>query len=144
LPLSFRQLIAQTRRLALVLAIGLGLAWLAPPRAHAASDLVHVASRYLGRGNFTHVRGPWCAAAVGRWLEVAGYRRLRSLRAADYARYGRPSGPAPGAIAVMRHHVGIVVGVTRRGPLILSGNHSHRVALSVYAPRKILAYRRPV
>lgn len=144
MPPTSRQLFAQTRRLVLVLAIGAGLVWLATPRAHATPDLVHVASRYIGRGNFTGFHGPWCAAAVGDWLTRAGYRRLHSFRALDYARYGRPSGPVPGAIAVMRHHIGIVVRVTRRGPLILSGNHRHRVAVSVYAPRKIIAYRRPV
>ncbi len=140
---SSAQFFARIRRLGLALALGFGLVWLAAPRAHA-QNLVSVASRFLGAGNFTHFRGPWCAAAVGKWLALAGYRRLPSLRAIDYRRYGRPSGPVPGAVAVMRHHVGIVVGMTRRGPLILSGNHGHRVGLGVYATRKILAYRSPV
>jgi uncharacterized protein (TIGR02594 family) len=140
---------AQLRRLALTLACAAGLLWLGVPHAHAASalrstPLLAAASRFLGGGNFTHFRGPWCAAAVGRWLSIAGYRRLRSLRAIDYARYGRRSGPRPGALAVMRHHVGIVVGVSRRGVLLLSGNHRHRVSLGVYPRRRIVAYRSPV
>ncbi len=106
--------------------------------------LVAVALRYLGHGNFTHFHGPWCAAAEGRWLALAGYHRLKSLRAIDYRHYGRPSRPAPGAIAVLRHHVGIVVRMTPRGPLLISGNHRHRVGLGVYSARRILAYRRPV
>jgi hypothetical protein len=142
---------AQLRRLAVTLACAAGLVWLAVPHAQAApraslrsTPLLAAASRFLGGGNFTHFRGPWCAEAVGRWLSIAGYRRLRSLRAIDYARYGRRSGPRPGALAVMRHHVGIVVGVSRRGVLLLSGNHRHRVGLGVYPRRRIVAFRQPI
>jgi hypothetical protein len=155
--LSPRQFYAQLRRLGVVLALASALVWLAMPHAHAATrhhrhyrhhphgrDLVAVAQPYIGRGNFTGFHGKWCAAAVGRWLTQAGFRRLPSLRAIDYRHYGRPSGPVHGAIAVMRHHIGIVVGLSGRGVLILSGNHSHRVGLGVYSARKIVAYRRPV
>lgn len=144
---SFRQFLAMLRRLGLALAIGVALVWLAAATAHARPrqpPLLAAASRFLGARNFTHFHGPWCAEAVDRWLGMAGYRRLHSRRAIDFARYGRRTAPRPGALAVMRHHVGIVVRMTARGPLLLSGNHTHRVGLGIYPRRHILAYRSPL
>ena len=113
--------------------------------AHAVSTpLLKVASRNLGGGNFTGFRGPWCAAAVGKWLHAAGYSRLSSLRAVDYRHYGRATSAHVGAIAVMPHHVGIVAGFARGGVLLLSGNHSHRVGMSLYAMRRFIAFREPI
>ncbi len=140
------------RRLVVAGAMAWALVGLATPPSHAearhvtprSAPLLAVASRYIGSGNFTHFRGPWCAAAVDRWLALAGFHSLHSLRAIDYARYGRRSGPVPGALAVMRHHIGIVVGFSRHGLVVLSGNHRHRVGLGVYAPWRIVAFRQPV
>lgn len=106
--------------------------------------LIAVARRYLGRGNFTGYREAWCADAVNAWLRAAGLRPNRSHRAIDFASYGRASAPRVGAIAVLRHHVGLVAGFSRGRVLLLSGNHSHRVAYGLYSARKILAYRQPV
>ena len=78
------------------------------------------------------------------WLARAGYRGTDDGRAISFARYGRPSGPQIGSIAVMRHHVGIVIGHASRGPVLLSGNHGHRVGIGVYSARRIIAYREPV
>jgi uncharacterized protein (TIGR02594 family) len=113
--------------------------------SHAvASPLVHVAKRYLGSGNFTGLHAPWCAAAMRVWLAKAGYHAPRSNRAIDFAHYGHATHPRIGAVAVMRHHVGIVVGFSPRGPILLSGNHSHRVGIGAYSARRIIAYRSPI
>jgi uncharacterized protein (TIGR02594 family) len=70
--------------------------------------------------------------------------------ARSFANYGRRvSGPQVGAIAVMSRgrrggHVGVVSGVDARGnPIIISGNHNHRVAEAVYPRGRIYAYVLP-
>jgi len=69
--------------------------------------------------------------------------------ASGYAKYGRRiSGPQVGAIAVMGRrgggHVGVVSGVDPNGnPIIVSGNHNHTVAESVYPAGRISAYVLP-
>ena len=69
--------------------------------------------------------------------------------ASAYAHYGqRVSGPQVGAIAVMGRrgggHVGVVSGVDPNGnPIIVSGNHNHTVAESVYPAGRISAYVLP-
>lgn len=46
-----------------------------------------------------------------------------------------------GAIAVMRHHVGIVSGVSERGnPIVISGNQGRHVRESEYPARRIVKY----
>jgi uncharacterized protein (TIGR02594 family) len=79
-------------------------------------------------------------------LKRAGHRGTGSDMARSFAHYGRRvSGPQVGAIAVMGRrggsHVGVVSGIDRRGnPIIVSGNHGHRVAESVYPRGRIHAY----
>jgi hypothetical protein len=109
-----------------------------------ASPLLQAAQPYLGLGNFTGLRAPWCAAALRIWLARAGYHAPRSNRAIDFARYGRAARPFVGAVAVLRHHVGIVIGFSRRGPILLSGNHNHRVGVGAYSARRVIAYRAPI
>lgn len=108
------------------------------------SQLVAVAQRYIGSRRFTPYARAWCADALNAWLRQAGYRGTGDGRAISFARYGRPSGPRIGAIAVMRHHVGIVVGRDARGIVLLSGNHARRVGIGVYASHRIIAFREPV
>lgn len=115
------------------------------PLSAEHSSILATARRYLGSRNFTGHRGiPWCAAAIGSWLRQAGYASLRSLRAIDYLHYGAPTWPHIGALAVLRHHIGIVAGLTARGVLLLSGNHGHRVAYGIYSMYRILGFREPV
>ena len=116
----------------------------APLDIRTNSQLVAVAQRYVGSRRFTRYARAWCADAVGAWLRQAGYSSTGDGRAISYARYGRPSGPQIGAIAVMRHHVGVVVGMTARGPVLLSGNHGHRVGVGVYSAHRVISYREPV
>lgn len=116
-----------------------------PLDIRTAPQLVAVAQRYIGARRFTAHARAWCADALGVWLHKAGYSNTGDGRAISYLRYGRPAGgPRIGAIAVMRHHVGIVIGRTARGPVLLSGNHARRVGVGVYSAHRILAYREPV
>lgn len=108
------------------------------------SQLVAVAQQYVGSRRFTRYARAWCADAMNAWLARAGYRGTGDGRAISFARYGRPTGPRVGSIAVMRHHVGIVVGYGSRGPILLSGNHARRVGVGEYSAHRIIAYREPV
>ncbi len=95
----------------------------------ADTDVVREARRWLG-GNPTRRSRLWCAAR-------------------SFASYGhRVSGPQIGAIAVMVRkgggHVGVVSGVDASGnPIVISGNHGHRVAEAVYPSRRVYAYVMP-
>ncbi|MGO8738061.1 hypothetical protein [Rhodoblastus sp.] len=116
-----------------------GVAW------GGAPSLLNVARRDLGRGNFTGFREAWCADALRAWLRRSGYSLAGTdHRAISFARYGRPTSPHLGAIAVLRHHGGIVAGFTRGRIVLLSGNHGRRVALGAYPARRIIAFRNPV
>jgi uncharacterized protein (TIGR02594 family) len=78
-------------------------------------------------------------------LRKTGHRGGGNLALA-YARYGkRIPGPKVGAIVVLRRqgggHVGIVTGVDSNGnPIVISGNHNHRVAVATYPRSRVIAY----
>jgi len=82
-------------------------------------------------------------------LQRTGHRGTGSDMASSFAHYGqRVSGPEVGAIAVMSRrgggHVGVVSGIDANGnPIIISGNHGHRVAESTYQRGRIYAYVMP-
>ncbi len=109
------------------------------------SNVVAEARRYIG-GNPTGRSRLWCARFMNMVLKRAGHRGTGSDMARSFAHYGRRvSGPQVGAIAVMGRrgggHVGVVSGIDRRGnPIIVSGNHGHRVAELVYRRGRIYAY----
>jgi uncharacterized protein (TIGR02594 family) len=111
-------------------------------------DIVNEARRWLG-GNPTHRSSLWCAAFMNFVLERTGHHGSGSNLARSFASYGRRvSGPQVGAIAVMGRkgggHVGVVSGFDAAGnPIIISGNHGHRVAESVYPGGRIFAYVMP-
>ena len=111
------------------------------------SSLVAEARRYLGT-NPTGRRSLWCGAFMDKVLRETGHSGGGNL-AKGYLRYGhRVSGPQVGAIAVMGRkgggHVGVVSGVDANGnPIIVSGNHNHTVAESVYPRGRIIAYVEP-
>ena len=80
-------------------------------------------------------------------LKRTGHRGGGNLAKA-YASYGtRVSGPQVGAIAVMGRrgggHVGVVSGVDPNSNPIVSSNHYHTVAESVYPAGRISAYVLP-
>ena len=112
------------------------------------SSLVAEARRYLG-GNPTGWAHDWCGKFMNLVLERTGHHGTGSNFALSFARYGRRlSGPQVGAVAVMARrgggHVGVVSGVLPNGDVkVISGNHSHRVAESVYSRGRIVAFVLP-
>ena len=111
------------------------------------SALVAEARRYIGT-NPTGRRSLWCGAFMDKVLRETGHRGGGNLAKA-YLHYGRRvAGPEVGAIAVMGRrgggHVGVVSGIDANGnPIIVSGNHNHTVAESVYPRGRIIAYVEP-
>jgi uncharacterized protein (TIGR02594 family) len=112
-----------------------------------SDTLVSEARKYIGT-NPTGRGSLWCGAFMDLVLKRTGHAGGGNLASA-YARYGtRLSGPQVGAIAVMgRHgggHVGVVSGIDANGnPIVVSGNHNHTVAESVYPRSRISAYVMP-
>lgn len=108
-----------------------------------SNPLVSEARRYMGT-NPTGRGRAWCGAFMDLVLQKTGHKP-GSVRARDYAAYGtRISAPQVGALAVMRHHVGVVSGIDPNGnPIIVSGNHNRTVAEAVYPRGRIMAYVLP-
>jgi len=112
-----------------------------------SNALVTEARRYIGT-NPTGRGSLWCGAFMDLILKRTGHAGGGNLAKA-YASYGtRVSGPQVGAIAVMGRrgggHVGVVSGVDANGnPIVVSGNHNHTVAESVYPAGRISAYVLP-
>ena len=111
--------------------------------------LVSEARKYLGT-NPTARRRLWCATFMNFVLAKAGYTGTNSDAAKSFAYYGRRiSEPKVGAIAVLTRgkrggHVGVVSGVDTHGnPIIISGNHGHRVGEATYPRARVIAYVMP-
>ncbi len=114
------------------------------------SNIVAEARRYIGSGNPTGRASLWCARFMNMVLERSGHKGTGSDMARSFANYGqRISGPQVGAIAVMSRgrrggHVGIVSGIDAKGnPIVISGNHGHRVAEATYSRGRVYAYVMP-
>jgi len=114
-----------------------------------SSSVVAEARSYIGSGNPTGRARLWCARFMNMVLQKTGHKGTGSDMASSFARYGhRVSGPQVGAIAVMSRrgggHVGVVSGVDAKGnPIIISGNHGHRVAEATYSRGRVYAYVMP-
>jgi uncharacterized protein (TIGR02594 family) len=112
-------------------------------------SLVTEARKYLGT-NPTGQKKLWCATFMNFVLAKVGYAGTHSDAAKSFAQYGhRISEPKVGAIAVLTRgknggHVGIVTGIDGQGnPVIISGNHGHRVGEAVYSRARVIAYVMP-
>jgi uncharacterized protein (TIGR02594 family) len=114
--------------------------------------LVTEARKYIGT-NPTKLNKRWCARFLNLVLNKTGYSGTNSDAARSFASYGRRiSEPRVGAIAVLARgknrnlgHVGIVTGVDANGnPIIISGNHGHRVGEATYPRARVIAYVMPV
>jgi uncharacterized protein (TIGR02594 family) len=120
----------------------------APSASGFGSSVVAEARRWLGT-NPTHRRSLWCGTFMNFVLKRTGHQGTGSDMARSFAHYGhRVSRPQVGAIAVMSRrgggHVGVVSGIDPQGnPIIISGNHGHRVAESKYQGARIYAYVMP-
>ena len=119
------------------------------PSFGGGGNVVAEARRWIG-GNPTGRSSLWCANFMNFVLERTGHQSSSSNMARSFASYGRRiSGPQVGAIAVMSRgkrggHVGVVSGIDANGnPIIISGNHGHRVAESTYSRGRIYAYVMP-
>lgn len=123
-------------------------AFAGPAPSVGGSDLVSEARRYIG-GNPTGRSRLWCARFMNMVLQRSGHKGTGSDMARSFASYGqRISGPQVGAIAVMSRrgggHVGVVSGIDAKGnPIVVSGNHGHRVAEAVYSRSRVYAYVMP-
>ena len=111
--------------------------------------LVSEARKYIGTNPTARTR-LWCATFMNLVLAKAGYAGTNSDAAKSFAQYGhRISEPQVGAIAVLTRgkrggHVGVVSGIDSHGnPIIISGNHGHRVGEAVYSRARVIAYVMP-
>jgi len=111
--------------------------------------LVREARKYMGT-NPTDRKKLWCATFMNFVLAKVGYAGTNSDAAKSFAQYGhRISSPQIGAIAVLSRgkvggHVGVVTGIDPHGnPIIISGNHGHRVGEGIYPRSRVIAYVMP-
>jgi|SRR5579862_7912052 len=111
--------------------------------------LVREARKYMGT-NPTARTKLWCATFMNFVLRKSGYAGTNSDAARSFAQYGhRISSPQVGAIAVLARgknggHVGVVTGIDPNGnPIIISGNHGHRVGEGIYPSSRVIAYVMP-
>jgi len=89
----------------------------------------------------------WCADFMNLVLRKSGLNATGSRAAKSYLQYGKKiDEPRVGAIAIFQRgkrggHIGIVRGTDGAGnPIIVSGNHNHKVAESVYPKSRVIAY----
>lgn len=110
------------------------------PGALTGSDLASRAGRYLG-SNPTGWARVWC----GKFLRMVVPNDPGPAFdvARNWKHYGTPApGPVTGAIGVMPHHVGIVLGRCEGGGVLLrSGNHNRTVGDGCYPQRRFIAWR---
>ncbi len=108
------------------------------------SNVLAEARRYLGRGNVTGGHRAWCADFVNMVLRQTGHLSSGSGMPQSLLGVGtRISTPRPGDLVVMRGHVTIFAGYGGRGFVGLGGNQHHRVALSNFSLRSVVAFVRP-
>ena len=113
-------------------------------RAPFRSLRAHVHHRvHRQHGSSGFVSG-WPKAWCGAWMALRkGFNDRRLWLAAAWARVGSAAtGPAPGVIGVMRHHVYEVVEVISPGRVLaISGNDGHAVRTRIRSTRGTIAWR---
>jgi hypothetical protein len=110
-------------------------------RNNHSTALLHRAIKDIGT-NPTGWSHRWCGRQMAMWVGEG------SNLAKDWAHYGRPSVPKPGAIGVMNSHVGVVKEVQDHRVILVSGNHSgksgnRKVGLGSYPMSRFIAFREP-
>ena len=114
--------------------------------ARAGSGIIAEAMRFLGAGNITGARGPWCGDFASLILRRTGHRPLPGRMAASALAYGpRTRDPKPGDLIVLGgrrgvSHVGFFAGWEHGRVLMVSGNWGRRVARATISPRAIVAF----
>jgi uncharacterized protein (TIGR02594 family) len=112
------------------------------------NSLVNLAQSQLGNGAIYGRGSLWCGRFMNWTLTHSGYRGTGSDLAKSFLSLPHTS-PHVGAIAVFGRggisgHVGVVSGFDPDGnPIIISGNHGHRVGRGVYPRQRVLAYVSP-
>lgn len=120
------------------------------PVSKIASErsLIMLAQSQIGAGAIYGRRSLWCARFMNWALERSGFHGTGSDLARSFLALPHTSAHV-GAIAVLSRgrrsgHVGIVTGFDARGnPIIVSGNHGHRVGVGAYPRGRVLAYVEP-
>jgi uncharacterized protein (TIGR02594 family) len=115
------------------------------------NELIRTARSYMGEtaSQIGLPRSLWCADFMNFVLRKNGREGTGSRAADSFAHWGiRLPGPQIGSIAVAWRtggsHVGIVSGITANGdPIIISGNHGHRVAEAAYPRQRFYAFVKP-
>jgi uncharacterized protein (TIGR02594 family) len=136
------------------------------PIAHSRSDAAQIAAQVPGaaavllealryRGKTANQLGLpsslWCADFMNFVLNKAGGKGTRSRAARSFIDFGKKlDSPRVGAIVIFARggrnsgHVGVVRGTDGDGnPIVVSGNHGHKVWESIYPKHKVLAYVMP-
>ena len=96
--------------------------------------------------NPTGWKRQWCARSVNLWLQKSGRKGCGGNTAISCLSAGRKlAGPTIGALAVMKHHVGIVKEISESQIILVSGNHSgmagnRHVGVGKYARSRVVAY----
>lgn len=118
---------------------------------------------HLNTGKWSRDEVPWCGSATETWLIEAGVPGLgrEGALARSWRRYGQPAvGDELGAITVIKrrrrgsdartgsrggYHCGLLLGRSRGGLILWSGNASDRVGADFYSLRRyeLVAKRMP-
>ena len=105
----------------------------------ASADLLSRAMRDMGR-NPTGWSHQWCGRMMAMWAGGG------PDKASEWRHRGKATRARPGAVAVMAHHVGVVVSCTSSTCRVIGGNHSGKsgrrtVGIGTYSKSKIIAFR---
>ena len=113
----------------------------------ASSSVVADAMRFVGAGNVTGMRGPWCADYASMILRRTGHRPLAGRSVSAAFAYGpRVRQPKPGDLVVINtragyaQHVGFFAGWNHGQMVMVSGNWGHRVSVAPISPRAVAAF----
>jgi hypothetical protein len=111
----------------------------------AAADLAGSMTAHVGAKRPAHCPARlWCACGLSVFLKRQGFAPLPSHRAIDARHYGRRvNGPGRNVIAVLPHHVGVVIGACGKGRVkLVSANYSNRVGIGCYRQSRVIAWRK--
>ncbi len=87
---------------------------------------------------------PWCSAFANWCMKQVGIAGTDSAASISWRTWGQAVGPIPGALVCFNGHVGFLHSIRSDGKLlILGGNQSNQVKITLYDKNKVLTYRWP-